>query len=160
MNAQPSTSIIDSGSAFPPAVRVSALTLWLTRLVLTATGALFTVLALMGLNSPSEHLAVRGITLNSALGVTTARIGFGAFPLVAAIVLFGCLSSSRRHLAGLYFLIICDGIITFVRVIAVFVDGPVPGSVRLLAPECIILAISLAAVFLQFRARRPLRSRS
>jgi hypothetical protein len=157
MNPSTSSDFDRITGAFGPALDVPSFTKWFTRFMLAAPTAIFSLIARQGLVSPAREMAARGIALESALGVTTARIGFGAFPLAIAFVLFCCLLSTRRHLAGLYFLVTLDAVVLVVRAIATVIDGPAAESVRLFIPEAMIFVLGLVAVYLQRRNRARLR---
>ena len=86
------------------------------------------------------------------MAISRVRVGFGGFPLALSLVLFGCLLSSRRLLIGLSVLATTVAVVTTARLMGIAVDGPAEEAVRLMRVEIVLLALSLAAIFLE-RAR-------
>jgi hypothetical protein len=111
---------------------------WLSRLILLAVTLLFASLAWPALVDPVHEAAAHGVSLGSAEALSRVRIGFGAAPLVSAIIAFVCLISPRRVLTGLYFVLIWVGVITVVRVIGVAINGPNDFDLRVLRPEFVV----------------------
>ena len=129
---------------------------WLNRLVLLAATVIFTAIGLRFVVNPVDGAAESGISLGSALASTTARVSLGAFPLGFAIVTLVCLMSKRRLVAGVGFVVAVVGSAFIVRLLSILADGPVPQSLRLLAPEVILLTLSAPSLFLELRKRRHL----
>jgi hypothetical protein len=91
--------------------------------------------------------------------LSRARIGFGAAPLVSAIIAFVCLISPRRVLTGLYFVLIWVGVITVARIIGVAINGPNDFDLRVLRPEFVVLALTVVCIFIERnKPRRELKS--
>jgi hypothetical protein len=129
---------------------------WLNRFVLLATTVIFTAIGLRFTVDPVHGAAESGISLGSALASTTARVSLGAFPLGFAIVTLVCLLSKRRLATGVRFVVAIMGSALTVRLLSILADGPVPQSLRLLAPEAILLTLSVASLSLESRRRRHL----
>ena len=129
---------------------------WLNRLVLLATTVIFTAIGLRFVVDPVYGAAESGISLASALASTTARVSLGAFPLGFAIVTLVCLMSKQRLVTGVGFVVAVVGSALVVRLLSILADGPVPQSLRLLAPEVILLTLSVPSLFLELRKRRHL----
>src|SRR5215469_1131007 len=91
--------------------------IWISRLPLIAVTAIFTMISARFLISPVNSAAAQGISFNSGVGITVARIGFGAFPLAFVIITLSCLVSRQRLLAGLYIVLT---VITVALVVRVF----------------------------------------
>lgn len=127
-------------------------TVWFSRLVLAAATFLFAMIAVRGVIDPVGSSAVHQITFGSSEGVTVARVGFGGFPLTFAFMLFFCLLSSRRLLAGLWTLLLVAVVVTVVRVLGIVLDGPAPFTMHVLKPE--IGLVILSATALLFERRR------
>ena len=66
-----------------------------------------------------------------------------------SIIAVICLVWPRRLLTGLYFVLIWVGVITVVRAIAVLIYGPNDFDLQVLRPEIIILALTVACIFIQ-----------
>jgi hypothetical protein len=133
---------------------VERIATWVNRFVLLATTVIFTAIGLRFVVDPAHGAAESGISLGSALASTTARISLGAFPLGFAIVTLACLMSKRRLVTGVSFVVAVVGSALIVRLLSILADGPVPQSLRLIAPEVILLTLSLASLFLELRTRR------
>jgi len=80
------------------------------------------------------------------------RVGFGGFPLALSLILFGCLLSQKRLLTGLTVLATTVGVVTVARLVGIAIDGPAEEALKLLRVEIVLLALSVAAIFLE-RAR-------
>jgi hypothetical protein len=122
---------------------------WLGRLILLAVTVLFTTLAWPALVDPMQAAAAHGVSVDSAEALSRVRIGFGAVPLAAAIIAFLCLIWPRRILIGLYFVLIWVGVITMVRIFGVAINGPNEFDFRVLRPEIVILALTVASIFIE-----------
>jgi hypothetical protein len=126
---------------------------WLSRLVILAVAGLFTMISIKFVLDPQHAAASSGITLDTAIGTTNTRAGFGGFPLGIAALLLFCLFSSRRMLAALASIATLAGVILAVRVYGAAQDGTFGQSAHLLIPETVILAVSLLAVLMETRRR-------
>src|SRR5437879_2202366 len=87
---------------------------------------------------PFNTAAALCVLLDSPLGVTIARVGFGAFPLGCAIFTFSCLVSSRRLLTGLAFVGNMMGLVLGVRILGILVDGTARENMRLVGAEILL----------------------
>jgi hypothetical protein len=82
------------------------------------------------------------------------RVGLGAFPLGIAAILAACLISSRRRRFGLGIVATVMGLTLGARLLGIALDGPAPESSRLLAPEIVMLALSVFAAAFEWRVNR------
>jgi len=130
---------------------------WINRLVLAAATLIFTMIALRYISDPVRASAATGATLNSALAMTTTRIGFGAFPLGFAIFSFMCLISARRLVTGVSLVATIVSTAIFVRLFSIRIDGLVAESLRLFVPETVILLLSLSGLLLEAARNRERR---
>jgi hypothetical protein len=135
---------------------LSRTTIWLSRLVLAFATFIFTMIAIRNIFNPVSSNIIYKITLGSPEAITNTRVGFGAFPLGFAIILFACLIATRRHLAGLLMLAVLDGVVTIVRLYGLIVDGTAAWTLTVLRPEIAILVFSLGAIFLEMRRQKNL----
>jgi hypothetical protein len=133
---------------------------WSTRVVpflrrapLVMMTVIFTLISFRFLSDPVRAAAAVGISFTSPGGVTVARVGFAAFPLAIAILAFSCLISARRLLAGLYMVLTVDAVVIAVRILGIALDHSTE-SARLLAPEFVILTLSIVAIKLESGRRR------
>jgi uncharacterized protein DUF4345 len=125
---------------------------WLTRLPLALATVLFSLIAFKYLSAPVANAAADAISLGSVMAISRARVGFGGFPLAMALILLGCLLSSERVLSGLVVLATTVAVLTAARLVGIAVEGPAEEAVRLLGAELVLLALSVASIFLE-RAR-------
>ncbi len=132
----------------------SKLSPWFGRLVILAVAGLFTMISLKFVLDPQQAAASSGITLQSALGYTNARAGFGGFPLGFAAILVFCLFSPGRVLPALASIATIAGAILLVRLYGAAQDGTLRESVHLLIPELAIVVVSLAATLMEMKRRR------
>lgn len=114
---------------------------------------IFTLIAFKYLSDPVGTAAAAGINFNSPGGVTIARVGFAGFPLSFAILAFTSLVSARRRLYGLYMVLTVDSVVMAVRVFGMLVVHSLE-SAHLLAPEAVLLILSLIAIRLEAAAQR------
>ena len=130
---------------------------WLSRLILVPPTLIFTLIAIRYITKPTQAAAEVGISLNTPLAATVLRIGFGAFPLGAAIFTLWCLVSTRRILTGLTFVGTMLGVALIVRVFGMMVDGTVRESMGLVRAEAILLIICFIGVAIELsRQRQPI----
>jgi peptidoglycan/LPS O-acetylase OafA/YrhL len=134
-------------------MNLSRLSPWLARLVILAVAALFAMISYKFVSDPQHAAAASGITLDSAIGTTNTRAGFGGFPLGFAVLLVFSLFSSRRLLAALAAIATLAAVILAVRLYGAAQDGTFGESAHLLIPEAAILAVSLAAALMETRRR-------
>jgi uncharacterized protein DUF4345 len=125
---------------------------WLTRLLLLAAATLFFLIGLKYLRAPVENAGADAIVLGSVMAISRVRVAFGAFPLSLSLILLGSLSSRRRVLGGLAVLATTVAVVTAARLLGIVLDGPAEEAIRLLRVEAVLLALSVAALFLE-RAR-------
>jgi hypothetical protein len=126
---------------------------WLSRVVILAVAALFAMISFKFVVDPRHAAAGAGITLDSAIGTTNARAGFGGFPLGFAVLLAFSLFSSQRLLAALAAIATLAAVILAVRLYGAAQDGTFGPSAHLLIPEAVILVVSLAAALMEVRRR-------
>jgi hypothetical protein len=126
---------------------------WLSRLVILAVAGLFAIISFKFVSDPQHAAAGAGITLDSAIGTTNTRAGFGGFPLGFAVLLVFSLFSSRRLLPALASIATLAAVILTVRLYGAAQDGTFGESAHLLIPEAAILAVSLAAALMETRRR-------
>ena len=109
---------------------------------------IFSMISFRYLLNPVRAAAAAGISFTSPGGVTIARVGFAAFPLSFAILALSCLISARRRLPGLYMVLTVAAVVIAVRVFGIVIDRSTE-SARLLAPEAVLLILSLIAIRLE-----------
>lgn len=126
---------------------------WLIRLVLLLPIALFAQIGISHAFHPVQTLAARGISFGSGFGITTARIGFGAFPFGLSIFLLGCVLAESRLLIGLSLVATMDAVILVSRIVAMNIDASVRDNMKLVDAEVILLVIIGAGIFLELSRR-------
>lgn len=126
---------------------------WIQRIVLGMAAVIFTRIGLRFVTDPVQASAARGVTLGSSLAATTTRVGFGAFPLALAVFSLTCLLSAKRRRAGVGLVATVLATVIAVRLFSLAADGAAAESVRLFAPEAVMLVLSLSGLFLE--ATRP-----
>jgi cytochrome b561 len=132
---------------------------WFARAVLLAATLLFTAIGAKFALDPLHAAAASGITLTIPLGFTNTRAGFGGFPLAFAAILAFCLASPGRLRTGLGFIAVIAGTVLAVRVAGSASDGTLSESLRLVAPETLLLAASLVSLWtLRRQAAAPGRA--
>lgn len=125
---------------------------WFPRLLLLLATVLFFLIGSKYLGDPVDKAAADSIILGSVMAISRVRVGFGGFPLALSLILLGCLVSKRRLLTGLAVLATTVAVVTAARLLGIAIDGPAEEAVRLLRVEIVLLALSVAAIFLE-RAR-------
>ncbi|HEY6866010.1 MAG TPA: DUF4345 family protein [Candidatus Eisenbacteria bacterium] len=137
---------------------------WVGAIVMLASVVILTLIGTRYLVDPVRAAAELQTSFASPAGVTSMRIGFGAFPLALAAILAACLLAPRRRLAGLAIVATVMGLAALARVVGIAIDGPAAESIRLLRPEVAMLALSSGCAAVEWRARRdravPLAPRS
>ena len=128
--------------------RYSRFAPWINRLVLSVATVIFTAIGLRYITDPVGASAATGAALNSALAITTARIGFGAFPLSFALFSSYCLLSRQRLRTGVSLVTTVLTTAIVVRLISTVADGAAPQSIRLFVPESAILVLSIGGLML------------
>jgi cytochrome b561 len=127
---------------------------WFSRLVLGAATVLFVAIGLKFVLDPAGAAAQSGIVLSDPLGFTDTRAGSGGFPLAIAVGIAFCLTTGRR-LTGLAAIAIVIATVLAARLLGVALDGTLARSAKLIAPEVVLLTLSLAATTLELRVRSP-----
>jgi hypothetical protein len=120
----------------------------LRRAPLTMMTVIFTLISFRYLVHPVRSAAEAGISFTAPGGVTIARVAFAAFPLALAILAFSSLVSARWRLAGLYMVLTVDSVVITVRILGFWLDHST-ASAPLLAPEAVLLALSIVAIRLE-----------
>jgi hypothetical protein len=126
---------------------------WLSRLIILAVAGLFTMISLKFVFDPREAAANSGIAIQSSVGYTNTRAGFGGFPLGFAAILVFCLFSSRRLLPALSSIATVAAVILAVRLYGAAQDATFAQSAHILIPEAVLLVISLLGVVLETKRR-------
>jgi hypothetical protein len=127
---------------------------WLSRFVLLAATIIFTLIGVRYLSDPVGAARAVRTSIDTAAGATSMRVGLGAFPLGIAAILAVCLISSHRRRFGLGIAATVMGLALGARLLGIALDGPAPESSRLLAPEIIMLALSVFAAALDWSVNR------
>jgi hypothetical protein len=126
---------------------------WLGRLIILAVASLFTMIGLKFVFDPQQAAADSGILIESGLGFTNTRAGFGGFPLGFAAILIFCLFSSRRLLAALSSIVTVAAVVLAVRLYGAAQDATFGQSAHLLIPETVLLIIALMGVVMESKRR-------
>jgi len=124
---------------------------WLSRLIVLAAAALFTMISVKFILDPHGSAAASGLSIASAVGSTNTRAGFGGFPLGFALILVFCLFSLRRLLPALASIAAVSVVILLVRLYGAQQDGTFSQSAHLLAPETVLLVLSLLGILMERR---------
>jgi hypothetical protein len=114
---------------------------------------IFALISFRYLFQLSHSAAAAGISFTSPGGATIARIGFGGFPLSLAILAFAALLFARWRLPGLFMVLIVDSVVIVVRLLGFLMDHSA-ATAGLLAPEFVLLALSITAIRLESSALR------
>jgi len=125
---------------------------WFGRIVLAAASFLLIRIGIGYVTDPAGAVAPYHIALGSAAALTNTRVSGGVF-LGIALALVACLASTRRHLAGLGFLVAVAAAILAVRVVGLVVDGPAAWTLFVLKPEVALVVLSAAAFYVERRRR-------
>ena len=126
---------------------------WISRLIVLAVAAVFTMISLKFVLDPQHAAASAGITIAPGIGTTNTRAGFGGFPLGFAAILVFCLFSLRRLLPALASIATIAAIILLVRLFGALQDATFAQSAHLLIPEATIFVVSLLAAVIEARRR-------
>jgi len=116
------------------------------RLVLLFQSVALILIASRILFDPVGASAKAQITLGSPLAIVVAQIGFGAFPLAAALFVAVCALSARTLRAGLTFVLIFDLTALAVRVHALLPAGGFAQNRGPLIGETIFGLLALAGL--------------
>ena len=125
--------------------------IWFNRFVLAAATFVMTMIALRTLQDPVGSMTPLGISLDSPAAVTAVRVGFGGFPLGFAAALFACLIATRRLLTGMLLVFAVVGAATIARIQGLLLDGATPYNLHLLAPEVVLVTLSVVGIALEVR---------
>lgn len=132
------------------------LPLHFARLVLLFQGVVLTLIASRVLLDPIGASAKDQISLDSPLAIVVAQIGFGAFPLAAALFVALCALSTRTLRAGLAFVLIFDLTALAVRLHALLAAGGFEQNRGPLIGETVFSVLAFSALIWQSRwLRRP-----
>jgi hypothetical protein len=112
------------------------------------------MIAVRNLRDPIGATRPLGIAVGSASAATIVRVGFGGFPLGFAVALFATALRPRRLLTGLYLVLAVAGAATAARIQGLLLDGVTPYNLRLLAPEIVMVMLSVIGIGLEVRRRR------
>jgi hypothetical protein len=126
---------------------------WLSRLIILVVVGLFTMISLKFVFDPQQAAANSGIIIQSSVGYTNTRAGFGGFPLGFAAILVFCLFSSRRLLAALWSIATVAAVILAVRLYGAAQDGTFSQSAHILIPETVLLVIALLGAVMETKRR-------
>jgi hypothetical protein len=126
---------------------------WLARLIIAAVACLFALISFKFVLDPQHAAASSGIAIDSAIGTTNTRAGFGGFPLGIAAILVFCLFSSRRLLGALASIATIAVVILTVRAYGAAQDGTYAESLHLLIPEAVISVAALLGTLMEMRRR-------
>ena len=127
---------------------------WVSRLILLVPSFIFAMIASRYLIDPVRAASAVGISFDTPLAMTIARVGFGGFPLACAIFTISCLFSARRILTGLSFVSVMMATVLVVRVGGMLADGTSRQNMRLVIAEIVFLALMQTGVFLELNRRR------
>lgn len=130
---------------------------WLNRFILLLPIMLFALIGIPHALHPVESLGMRGIAFTSGFGVTTARIGFGAFPLGLSVFLLGCALSERYLLVGFNLVATMDTVALVTRILGMKADASVQGNMPLVGAEVILLIVMGAGIVLERNRRASMR---
>jgi hypothetical protein len=119
------------------------------RLVLLFQAVVLTLIASRILLDPVGASAKAQISLGSPLAMVVAQIGFGAFPLAAAIFVAVCALSARMLRAGLTFVLILDLTALAVRLHAMLPAGGFAQNRGPLIGETVFSVLAVAALIWQ-----------
>jgi hypothetical protein len=125
--------------------------LWFERIVLAGATFVMAMIAWRNLHDPVGATQSLDIVLRSPSAATIARVGLGGFPLGFAIALGGCAISAQRLMTGMWLLLTVVGAVMMARVVGLLFDGVTPYNLRLLAPEVVMVALSVVGVGLERR---------
>jgi hypothetical protein len=129
--------------------------LWFSRIILALVAVILLLISEKYLFDTTAQSAARGIVLTSGLGMTIARVGFGAFPLACAIVVMACIGSATRVRLGLWFVLTLFGTVLIVRLAGAIVDKSLSASVSLVIPEVVFIILTSVALWVGRRAAGP-----
>jgi hypothetical protein len=126
---------------------------WLSRLIILVVAGLFATISFKFVLDPQRAAASAGLGIESAVGTTNARAGFGGFPLGFAAILLFCLFSSRLLRPALAGIAAVGSTILAVRLYGAAQDGTFSESAHLLIPETAIVVAALLGLLMETRRR-------
>jgi hypothetical protein len=127
---------------------------WITRLILMVPVALFAAISVHYISHVTTAAGARGIVFVSGMGMTVARVGFGAFPLACGLFLLGCIFFERRLLTALAFVATLDSVVLVVRIASMFADSSVQENMTLIKAEVFLLALTAVGIIIELTRRR------
>jgi hypothetical protein len=125
---------------------------YLARLVLFFASALFIELGVRSIFFPVYAAARNQMLLQAPFAMTAQQVGFGAFPLAAAILLIIALIRRKTLLSGLVLVLVFVTTALLVRLYAIHGHGVAPQDMRPLLAESILSLVSLGALYLEWRS--------
>lgn len=125
--------------------KISKISIWYSRVVITIITFLFTVLGIKNITNPKETAEAGQIILNSAHAVSEVRVLMGAIPLAFAIIIFSSVFRSNTIYRGIYTAFFLVTVVTVVRLISLSLDGVAP----FLVPEIIVTILSGIGLYLE-----------
>ena len=120
----------------------------LRRAPLTMMTVIFTLISFRFFVHRVRSAAQAGISFTAPGGITIAQVAFAAFSLALAILAFSSLISMRWRLAGLYMVLTVDSVVMAIRIFGSWRDHST-ASAPLLAPEAVLLGLSILAIRLE-----------
>ena len=126
---------------------------WVSRLVLAPPILIFALIASRYIAHPVEAAAAVGISLQTGMGTTVARVGFGGFPLACSLFLLTCLLSKSRVRMGLSFVAMLVGVVLIVRLVGMQLDASAAENMKLVGAEVGLLIITAIGLALDLRPR-------
>jgi hypothetical protein len=133
---------------------LSRIGIWISRVVIIGVSALFTWIGYRYIFNPVGNINETEVQLQTATAITAARVNFGAFPLVVAVLIGSSIFSLGQHLRGVATVVTMMIIVTVVRVYGIAVDGVTAHNVKLLYPEAVIIVLSVTGLLLELRRAR------
>jgi hypothetical protein len=134
--------------------RIKRISPYLARGVLLFACALFTDLGVRSVFFPAYAAARNQMVLQAPFAVTAQQVGFGAFPLAAAILLLISLIRRETLVAGLTMVAVFVLTALLVRLYAISAHGIAPQDMRPLVAESILSLVSFSALYLEKQSTR------
>jgi hypothetical protein len=123
--------------------------------VLLFACALFTDLGVRSVFFPVYAAARNQMVLQAPFAVTAQQVGFGAFPLAAAILLLISLIRRETLVAGLTMVAVFVLTALLVRLYAISAHGIAPPQdMRPLVAESVLSLVSFSALYLEMQANK------
>jgi hypothetical protein len=121
---------------------------WTPRLVLLAVSLLYLMIGTKFVLSPEPSAAVSGLAVAAPVGRTTLRAAMGGFPLGIALSLMFCALSAARTVAGLRLAAAVTATVLAIRLVGAATDHTLSESARLLAPETVVVVLTVTMAWL------------